>query len=626
MKKYIIRLTLFIVCITSLVSCNDDFLERTPLDALSESSYFKSANDLKTYANNFYDQLPRYRYNSGPTVVDNVHLDGNSDVLIFAFDITPNLDQIGSSGLAPLSSSVWNGTFNRIRNVNYFLANYDKVNTRDAVANQFIGEGYFFRAWNYFNFMVNYGDVPYITEPLNTDSEELYRPRDSRYEVAKGIIQDLDSAIVNLSWKGVGEAKAGRINKEAAMVMKARVALYEGSWEYYHAAAGTKFAVTGHDGKDLLQLVEPTIQELIAHQGGKIFKSGGPYNEPYNQLFSQTNGESTDGVFMYRVYDASLLSVSHNFWGKVNDYGFSITKRMIDMYLDKDGVPQAISDKALDLLNEKGQNLDPRFRQTIWTPDRGPMDAIPGRSAQGSQSLRYPIPTQAIGTAEFTATGYRNWKGAIFNNSEYRAGETDDILIRYAEGLLALAEAKAILGTINQADIDKTVNVLRGRVGMAPMSLSEVNSWTISYSSFEGFDPTAPNILNEIRRERTIELALDGFRLDDLKRWAVFDKAINGYKPKGALIQEFVDYFNDPVALANDGWTNSVDLTLKPGINIQADDEGYINPFFRSTQFLPGGQGFYVDKNRDYLSPVPTGEIDLYEQSEVTLTQNPGWQ
>ena len=623
MKNKIKNLLILLIVLVFANACQDDFLERAPLDKLSEESFFNTSSDLQTYVNGLYSQFRRYYFNAAAGAEHNARLDANSDIMIVNKTITGSLNQVGSSGLAPVNSSAWNNTYDRIRQVNYFLAHTGKV-SRDDAANHYIGEGYFFRAWNYFNFMADYGDVPYITEPLNVDSEDLYRTRDSRYDVAKYIIQDLDSAITYLSWKGVGPAKAGRINKEAAIVLKARVALYEGTWERYHAQNNTPFAVSGKDGSDLLQLVEPAVQELINHQGTNIAMIGGPYDEPYNQIFSQDHAENTPGVYLYRVYDASLLAVSHNFYDKIVDNGASICKRLVDLYLDKDGMPQENSTLSFSNLNEYGQNLDPRFRQTIWTPDRGPMTAIEGRAAQSDQSLRYPIIRPGY-ISIFTSTGIRNWKGAIFNSARYRAGEVDDVMMRYAEGLLALAEAKAVLGTISQADLDKTVNVLRGRVGMSPMVLADVNTWSVNYKAEEGFDPAASNIVNEIRRERTIELALEGFRLDDLKRWAVFDKVINGYKPKGVKAQEFLDYYNNLENLTADGWSGSADMTLTLGTNIGVDSEGYLNPYFESTQFQESGEGFYIDKGRDYLSAIPTSQILLYEESGVTLTQNPGW-
>lgn len=612
------------IVLAAISSCNDDFLDKVPLDDLSENAFFNTSTDLKTYVNGFYeDALPRYDYQGGSEGSLNVFLDLNSDVLINNANITGSLNRVGASGQAGVTSATWNTQYDRIRRINFFLVNYDRVASRDVVANHYIGEGYFFRAWQYFELLKTFGGVPYVDRPLNVDEEELFAVRDSRNEMTKKIITDLDSAIMNLSWKGVSAAGAGRVNKETAIVMKARVALYEGTWERYHSQSGSPFAEPGKDGTEFLQMIPPAVQELIDYQGNNIFMSGGVFNEPYNQLFTQTDGATTEGVFFYRVYDANQLTNSHNFYDNIIDNGASITNRLIDAYLDADGIPQSLSARPFTTLNEKGGNLDPRFRQTVWTPDRGPMTSLPGRLQQSDYDLRYPLVNNTIDT-RFTATGYRRWKGAVLDVSRYRLGEADDILVRYAEGLLAYAEAKAILGTINQADLDQTVNVLRNRVGMTPMSLSDVNSWSMAYDAKAGFDPTESNIVNEIRRERTVELALEGFRLDDLKRWAVYDKAINGYKPKGAMMQEFLDYFNDPDQLVADGWTGT-DLTLTPGFNVGASADGLINPYFQSTQFQDGGSGFMIEGNRDYLQAIPSGEIDLYNQSGITLSQNPGW-
>ena len=297
--------------------------------------------------------------------------------------------------------------------------------------------------------------------------------------------------------------------------------------------------------------------------------------------------------------------------------------------MDKDGIPQQLSTLPIDetSLNSLGENLDPRFRQTIWTPDRGPQQEIPGYGTVPTPlPLRYPQLTNTF-SANFTATGLRRWKGAILDGNEWRNGSTDEVLIRYAEGLLALAEAKAILGAINQSDLDKTVNLLRGRVGMAPMMLNDVNSWSITYSSQNAFEPSESNIVNEIRRERLVELVFEGHRGDDLRRWAIFHDVINDWKPKGAHYQEFVDYYNDPARLVADGINSASTanwaLTLGADFDIFSDD--HINPFFRNPDFQASGQGYFIEPDRVYLAPIPRNEIELYSDAGFELTQNPGW-
>jgi hypothetical protein len=617
---------LLLIMVFSLSSCQKDFLERYPLDNMSDATFFASPNDLKVYVNAFYPLFPRYHFQSqfdGPT---NITADANSDILI-ATGASGTLLQKGSTGQAPLTNGNWTSNYTWIRKTNYFMKNYQRVTPRGTDTKQYIGEGYFFRAWVYYNMLVQFGDVPIVTEVLSTDSPDLYKTRDSRNNVAKFIIQDLDSAITNLGWKNSQFAGVGRVNKEAAIVMKARVALFEGTWERYHGIKNTPFKVTGKNGDDFLKLIEPAVLEVIARQGTSLFSTGGPYNEPYNQLFSQQDASKTAGVFLYRVYDATQI-VGHNFFDNVVDANYTASRRMLEAYLDKQGNPQSISLLPLDQKNltNLAANLDPRFKQTIWTPNRGPQNKIIGLDKQALPS-RYPMINNAF-SSNYAAGGLRLWKGAILDANEWRNGSTDDVLIRYEEGLLALAEAKAILGTLSQADLDKTVNLIRNRVGMASMQLSAVNSWSITYARNRSFDPSESKIVNEIRRERLVELAYEGHRVNDLKRWAVYDDVVNGWKPQGSHYQEFIDYFNTVSLLITDGFTASdaAKCKLTQGANFDIDAQGYINPYFKTPEFKSGGEGYFVEPGRVYLSPVPKAEIDLYQQKAgVTLTQNPGW-
>jgi len=615
---------LLIVFGISINSCREDFLERYPLDEMTDATYFTSANDLKVMVNGFYRLFPRYHFQQGGNAY-NIYLDANTDIQV-ATGASGALLQKGSSGQAPATDGTWNSSFSRIRQINYLIENSGRVE-RNAEVDQYTGEAYFFRAWVYFNMLVRYGDVPIYTEVLETDSEALYKTRDSRYDVTKFIIQDLDSAIVKMGWKNSNFSKLGRVNKEAAIVMKARVALFEGTWERYHGAKNTPFAVEGQNGNEFLQMVEPAILQLIDHQGSTLFTRGGPFNEAYNQLFSQQDASTSEGVFLYRVYDVNEI-VGHNFYDRVVDNPQSPTMNLVENYLDKNGVPQELTSLPIDYtnLNNLGENLDPRFRQSIWTPDRGPQNKIRGFEPQALPS-RYP-PINNVFSNNYAATGLRFWKGAIFDANEWRNGSTDDVLIRYAEGLLALAEAKAILGTINQADLDKTINLLRGRVGMVPMNLADVQSWSVSYSLQKGFEPTESNIVNEIRRERLSELAFEGHRDKDLKRWGVFHNVINGWKPKGANAQEFIDYFNDPEQLMADGFSenDAKKFALTLGKHYDVFTDGFLNPFYITPEFKSSGEGYFVEPGRVYLAPIPKNEIDLYmEDAGVELKQNPGW-
>lgn len=627
-----------------LASCKKDFLDKSPLAAVDADNFFRSASDLRIFVNGFYSRLaPQYNTQGGTGTVSggnsNLALDANTDMMIVQTTVTGSLNRWGISSVAAETNGTWNNGYAYIRNDNYFL-HYAALNAeKTAAANHYVGEGYFFRAWDYYRLLREFGGVPLITELLtDKDTDKLFATRASRDAVARQIISDLDSAIAKLYWKGEGEAAtAGRINREAAITFKARVALYEGTWEYFHDKKQTPFAVKGKDGSEFLNLIVPAVESLMARQGTKIYLGGGDKNNAYNQLFAQKDASNIDGVFLYKVYDASKLALSHNFFFKILDSGPSITDHLVDMYLNKDGTARAPQTVYTELLNDLGSTLDPRFRQTVWTPDRGPLNQLPGRGGDGDP-LRYPViasqaPYTSIG---FTSTGYRNYKGAVLAQ-EATKGETDDILIRYEEALLAYAEAKAILGTINQGDLDKTINVIRNRVGMAAMTMNAGAG--VTYRADLGFDLSQSAVVNEVRRERSVEFALEGFRLDDLKRWAVYDQVINGYQPKGALLQEWLNYYNrtaEQVAIDNssnaaqwsqirkDGYLKN-EFKLTPGTNVNTFPNGRINPWFNIVDFRPGGRGLFIEPTRDYLSAVPLQEIRLYQVNNVTLGQNPGW-
>jgi len=175
-------------------------------------------------------------------------------------------------------------------------------------------------------------------------------------------------------------------------------------------------------------------------------------------------------------------------------------------------------------------------------------------------------------------TGYRIIKffSPTQRDFEYQRNVLDDPIFRYAEVLLNFAEAKAELGEISQQDLDISVNLLRDRVGMPHMK-----------TNIDFVDPNWPDwevpiepLINEIRRERRIELAVEGFRFDDLRRWKA-----------GKLVTNPKTYLG-----ARDPATNNYRV-LYPGRESRPWD----------------------DKN--YLYPLPLNELTMNNN----LTQNPGW-
>lgn len=619
MKNNIIK-SAFIITASLLGFSNcSDFLERYPQDAMSDKDYFTRETDLKYYMNGLYDGILRnansFRWSNLNTANDDWASNTPSSTLM----------QHSTSGLASETNDTWNSSYDYIRKVNYFLENAYRVPNMGKSGKHFLGEGYYCRAVKYFDLLQNFGGVPYISKVLNVDSPELYTLRISRKELAENIISDLDSAVIYCDWKGEGEAKSGRINKESALIMQSRIALFEGSWEYYHGRKDTNFKVEGSNGDTFLNKAVEAGQKLIDKHGNNIFM--GTAENEYFEYFNQFDYTNINGAFLYKIYSRSLGVINN--WGRSyaegNDAG--LTKSAIDAYVMSDGRPLEVSTISLDnmTMNELCSKKDPRLSQTIWYPAKGRFIDILG-PVDNAYKTSYPglILTQQRRPAY---TGYRTWKGTNYDPTEIDNGETDDLILRYEEGLLNYAEAKAILGQINQSDLDKSINIIRSRVNLPPMILDEVNGWTINYDKRNGYDPSSKNIVNEIRRERRVEFMLEGLRFMDIKRWAMLDDVFNGWKPVGAYAQEYVDYWNNPERLAEDGfdWKSPEEVKLVKGINYDTIGD-YINPFFKHADFQPSGRGYYVDPDRDYLQAIPNEEITLYkDKGNVVLEQNPGW-
>lgn len=616
MKK--LKYITIVLGITFLQAGCEDILERQPGDVMTDENFFNQTSDFGSYVNGLYDGIDRniMRNRWGD-------LENGSDNLVTGSP-AGELMRHSVSGEASLSASQWNNAYSYIRQVNYLLQNKDKSDPDDLSAQHYIGEAYYCRAHIYFKLLSSFGGVPYIDKVLSTDEAALYEERKSRDFIAAKIIEDLDKAISTLFWKGEGPAVAARINKETALLLKSRVGLFEGSWQYYHGKKNTAFKVDGMDGTAFLEMAIEAGDALIAHQGNNIYVGRSGFE--YEDLFNKEDYKDIPGAFFYKDYNADL-GVTFDFRDAPFGWGISPTKSAIDEYLMSDGRPEELSAVSYDPADQSSllRARDPRLVQTVYPPDRGGyQDLFGGLTVEQFWNVRYPDMNHSYVA---NPAGYRIIKGTPLTTISLFINETDDLIMRYGEALLNYAEAKAIKGTITQLDIDNTINVLRGRVGMVPMNMAEVNGWAITYSESKGYDPTAQNVLNEIRRERRVELMFEGFRKTDIMRWALLAEVFNGYKPQGANFLEIVDYWNDEDILLAAGMPQAMidDRALVEGVNIGRVGD-YVRPFWKNADFTDAGRGYYVDPERDYLQAIPKGEINFYsEKAGVTLTQNPGW-
>jgi hypothetical protein len=603
MKKYKYIIMLMGVFVFTLSSCNDDFLERAPIVNLSDANFWKSENDLKIYCNNFYNQdglLPLYTsWDAGPYSKDAA--DG-SDIQAY---IDYNRRMNGENTL-PSSGGGWSsGDWSLLRDINYFMDHYQSVEASPDKVNPYVGEALFFRSIFYFNKVRVFGDVPWIPGTVEIDSELLTAPRTPRNQVVESIIEDLDRAIEYLPARGNG-GYTGRVTKEVALALQARIALYEGTWEKYHALKNTPFKVSGSDGSRFIQKAVDAAGALIAlgeANGFPALDNVGVENG-YLNLFRQYDYSNYKEVLLWREY-----SKADNFMNHITNYlghrggGHGITKNLVDSYLCLDGKPISVSEmyQGDQTLKSLVASRDPRLNQTILVDD----DRHVLWEDQNPPTM-FTVPVFEGNTEIISSTGYHQGKGLVPVYTDWYGlwGSYNGIIyFRYAEVLLIYAEAKAELGTITQNDIDKTVNALRQRVGMNEGLLKIDNITTDPNWEFGNY--LSP-VLQEIRRERKVELACEGYRLDDIFRWAAADELIRGKRPFGAILKQWENY---------PGVSESF---LTAVAKISVNDAGYIDPY-KNFSALNGGYQFNL--GRDYLSPIPTNEIVL----NPNLTQNPGW-
>jgi hypothetical protein len=334
--------------------------------------------------------------------------------------------------------------------------------------------------------------------------------------------------------------------------------------------------------------------EKIMDSGNfSIYSTGHPKKDYFN-LFNQADYSGNPEVILSEARDPNLgEGTPSSYWIRENGGVGSrtgLSKQLVDSYLCLDGKPINESPlyKGDTTLTEVVKNRDPRLAQTMWVPGQVRIN-YPG------DPLIFKHPTLDLGGYQLSSSGYMIRKGSSPDPARNTESiTTDGIVFRYAEALLNYAEAKAELGNITQADLDKSVNLLRKRVGMPKMH------YPVRFTDPNWNFPKLSPIINEIRRERRVELVLEGFRLDDLMRWAAGD-LIRGMKLKGARVIKGVSFpaIEDKIS------------------GIPLDKNHYI---WRYGDSAPNG--FQFDVNRDYLYPIPTRELTLNKN----IKQNPGWE
>ncbi len=602
MKKYIIALT-FAAAALSIVSCD---LAEQPKAKAGRDMVFGSETGLKNYTNGFYNLLPDYDgAHKINTTMDNAAKNATGTYEVGAY--TTN------------TSTSW--SWGDIRNVNYFIKYNTSSKVSETIRNNYSGIARLFRAYLYYNKLVQYGAVPWIDVPLEPDSPDLYKAQDSRDVIISNIISDLDFAAEHITEDGI-TPNSNTVNRWTALFFKSRFCLFEASFRRYHAT-GSQY------GKQYLEGCTITAEELYkqaANAAEEIIKSG-PYRlhttadvytkngrGAYRDLFI-SDDPVTSEVMLALSLDPVMQLGEANWYYNSSTYGphLSMTHSFAKTYLNLDGTvySDTKADGSYKTFAEETIGRDYRLNQTIRGAD------YTCKNKDGEY-----VATAANMTG-LSLTGYQFTK-YVMDDVSFDGGRTnynDVPLARYAEVLLNYAEAKAELGTMTDDDWKITIGALRARAGITG-GLDKKPTAADPYMASIYTGVTDPVIL-EVRREREIELILEGLRLNDLKRWAC-GKLWETASWDGIYIPSL----DTPLDLNGDG-TYDVFVTEDSKYSgAYKSIAMYTGANLKVTPVENGKTGYRLNyeitrvwNDNMYIYPIP----EVVRQKNPNLTQNPGW-
>lgn len=592
MKKILIY---FALAAGVLSGCNGDFLEEVPRDAVGEEPIFGSENGLELYAFSFYNGLPSAMdiFNG-----DNISDYGSRrDITLY---LTPG-------AFTANESTGW--SWGDLRNINHFIAKNHDEKVPLEVRQHYMGLARFFRAWFYFDKVQRFGDVPWIGTPLDVDDPSLFNGRDPRTVVMDSVIADLNYATAHLN--ASADPTRSLITKDVAYAFLSRVALFEGTFRKYHTDYKLEDTADG--------LLNISAEAAKAVMDGGVFgvHTGSGTDKSYRDLFISEAPVAKEVILAW-VADETL-SVMHaanwHYSSSTTGIGFNLTRDFVSTYLKTDGSPFTDTPgwETMEFADEV-RNRDRRLSQTIRMEDYT-------RLSGGTRLVMPP-------KFDYTNTGYQpiKWVQDDMMKDTWTLTTSSVPIIRYAEVLLNYAEAKAELGTITAEDWANTVGVLRQRAGISG-GLENLPTKVDPYLHETYFPEIDNPVLLEIRRERGIELVMEGFRFYDLVRWKkgkLMEKVFNGiYVPDLNYAMDLNDDGKKDVAF----YQSSLPGTTLPGVEyVEVGQRGGSNPRILSDgdhgEILWFWNHKRVWEDKNYLYPIP--ERDRLFNPE--LGQNPGWE
>lgn len=570
---------------SSFSSC----LDMEPLDQLGGDAMWTSNADFEQFANNFYGWTRDF---SSAVMNDAPHADKRSDLLM-PYD-GYNLYSHGANTI-PGSDGNYTGNYSNIRRTNLLLQNAANYSNQDGIK-QYVGEAYFFRAYCYFELLQMYGDAIIIKNPLDITSPELQVKQNDRSEVADLVIDDLNNAIDRLpSYKDLGGAGYARVSKEAAQAFLSRVALYEGTWQKFRVGSNTE-RIT-----NLLQIAANAAKAVIDSKQFYLFGTDGESKQlglaAQKYMFiledEQSNPlnikKSANHEYIFaRCHNTTLSPIGSNITKACLNNALWVTRKMADLYLCQDGLPISKSEmfnKERKTVIAEFENRDNRMQYTLLKPGVRYYS-----NAEGKYRLWNDVEDAKQGDIYDPKLGngthYANQKWCTERQVQDTKEGYDFPIIRYAEVLLNYAEAVYELNSnvngdlTNASEVDNALNIslnlVRTRIN------PDMPKLTVEFANTHGL-----SLQEEIRRERTVELYMEGFRIDDLKRWKTAEQEM----PQNLL-----------------GVMKVGEYSVVQNTSVDADNNVIVDQGRRW-------------ESKNYLLPLPSDQLQL----NTNLQQNPGW-
>lgn len=546
---------IYLLLIASSLCFSGCELDRLPETNFTDVAFWKTEKDVRAGCNRMYEELGGFWHDSRSDELVKTAADGVS---------------AGSRTVPTDSYDNWSKPYTRIFTANNVLMKASRANLEESVLNRWMAEAYFFRAYQNFILVKMYGDIPLLLKAIDSPTDpEILSGRTSREEVIQQCYKDLEFAAQWLPTRAkLPEKDWGRVTRSSALGLIVRIGLYEGTFSKYHNL-----------GSDYRAHFKKSIDaaELLMKEGHSLYPD-------FQKLFTfDGEGSKNPENIMVKVYGPNGAGTTTHANSRGIENSVSLTRQMVDLFLYSDGLPREKS--PLKITTEKSfndvfENRDPRLSMTAYK--------------LGEEAFKGPY----IPFSNQHGNGYSLKKGFMLDEWTSLNKETvDKMLIRYGEILISYAEALyEYNGSITNDQLNNTVNKLRARVKFDAKLTNE-------FVSKNGL-----SMIDEIRRERTVELLDEGFRYDDIIRWKIAEKVLPTY----IIGAKYVD--SETSKKREDLANRLTDANGKlNGIQVSDDADLYVIE-------LAGDRRF--DPKKDYLYPIPLNEIAL---SKGNITQNPNW-